>query len=358
MLTRRDDPGTPGRPAPAGVTVRHVTAGPRASHPQGRDRRTHPRVGAASSELAGRATRCRPRALLDVGPRGRDRAARPRHPAGADLPRARLREAPPPGCGRHEPAARIPTERLLARRADRILATCEDELSELIRMGAHRGRVSIVPCGVDADEFSPYGPAVPRGARPRLVSIGRLVRRKGVDELVAALARVPDAELLVAGGPAAAAPPTPTPPAAALGRPLRGGRPREDARRGAPRAGAPLLRSADAVVCAPWYEPFGIVALEAMACERAVVATEVGGLQDTVVHGVTGLHVPPRRPDALAAALRDAVRSDAARGVRRRGAPPGPPTPGRTSPPPPNGSTRTARRARRDSSARAAGGAR
>ena len=70
-----------------------------------------------------------------------------------------------------------------------------------------------------------------------------------------------------------------------------------------------LLRSADAVVCAPWYEPFGIVALEAMACARAVVATAVGGMQDTVVHGVTGLHVPPRRPDALAAALRDLLTS-------------------------------------------------
>ena len=68
-----------------------------------------------------------------------------------------------------------------------------------------------------------------------------------------------------------------------------------------------LLRSADAVVCAPWYEPFGIVALEAMACGRAVVATAVGGMQDTVVHGVTGLHVPPRRADLLGAALRGLV---------------------------------------------------
>jgi glycosyltransferase involved in cell wall biosynthesis len=72
-------------------------------------------------------------------------------------------------------------------------------------------------------------------------------------------------------------------------------------------ASAALLRSANAVVCAPWYEPFGMVALEAMACERAVVATAVGGMQDTVVHGVTGLHVPPRRPDALAATLREVL---------------------------------------------------
>ena len=65
-----------------------------------------------------------------------------------------------------------------------------------------------------------------------------------------------------------------------------------------------LLRSADAVVCVPWYEPFGIVPLEAMACGVPVVASAVGGLIDTVVDGVTGLLVPPRRPDRLAAALR------------------------------------------------------
>jgi D-inositol-3-phosphate glycosyltransferase len=64
------------------------------------------------------------------------------------------------------------------------------------------------------------------------------------------------------------------------------------------------------VVCVPWYEPFGIVPLEAMACGRPVVASAVGGLTDTVVHGVTGLHVPPRNPDALVAALRELTRDD------------------------------------------------
>jgi glycosyltransferase involved in cell wall biosynthesis len=77
-----------------------------------------------------------------------------------------------------------------------------------------------------------------------------------------------------------------------------------------PRAELPaLLRSADAVVCVPWYEPFGMVPLEAMACGRAVVASAVGGLTDTVVDGVTGVHVPPRRPKALAAALRKLLQS-------------------------------------------------
>jgi glycosyltransferase involved in cell wall biosynthesis len=67
---------------------------------------------------------------------------------------------------------------------------------------------------------------------------------------------------------------------------------------------AALLRAADAAVCVPWYEPFGIVPLEAMACGTPVVASAVGGMLDSVDPGVTGLHVPPRDPQALAAAVR------------------------------------------------------
>ena len=65
-----------------------------------------------------------------------------------------------------------------------------------------------------------------------------------------------------------------------------------------------LYRRAAAVVFPSLYEGFGLPPLEAMACGRPVVASAVGGIQDTVVDKVTGLLVPPRRPDALAAALR------------------------------------------------------
>jgi D-inositol-3-phosphate glycosyltransferase len=60
----------------------------------------------------------------------------------------------------------------------------------------------------------------------------------------------------------------------------------------------------DVMVTTPWYEPFGLTPLEAMACGRPVVGADVGGISFTVRHGETGLLVPPRSPAALAAALR------------------------------------------------------
>ncbi|WP_343946036.1 glycosyltransferase, partial [Pseudonocardia zijingensis] len=72
---------------------------------------------------------------------------------------------------------------------------------------------------------------------------------------------------------------------------------------------AALLRSADVVACVPWYEACDGVALEAMACGRPVVGSDVGGMRDTVVDQVTGVLVPPRRPDALATALRELLGS-------------------------------------------------
>ncbi len=59
-----------------------------------------------------------------------------------------------------------------------------------------------------------------------------------------------------------------------------------------------------AVIPSVWPEPFGLVALEAMISGRAVIASKIGGLADTVVNGETGLLVAPGDADALARALR------------------------------------------------------
>ena len=64
-----------------------------------------------------------------------------------------------------------------------------------------------------------------------------------------------------------------------------------------------LMRSAQVLVTVPWYEPFGMVPVEAMACGVAVVASAVGGHLDTVAG--CGALVPPRRPGLLATVLRD-----------------------------------------------------
>src|SRR5690606_5086000 len=58
--------------------------------------------------------------------------------------------------------------------------------------------------------------------------------------------------------------------------------------------------AADVFVTTPWYEPFGITPVEAMACARPVIGSDVGGIRYTVQPGKTGFLVPPRDPVALA----------------------------------------------------------
>jgi glycosyltransferase involved in cell wall biosynthesis len=211
------------------------------------------------------------------------------------------------------PATRTALERRLCRRVDRVIATCRDETAELARMGLPPGRATIIPCGVDTDVFRPLPAA--RGERPRLLVIGRIVERKGVGNVIEALAHLPGVELQVAGGPAPDL--LDTDPevrrlrtlAARLGVAERvrflGSVSRDEVPR--------LMCAADAVVAVPWYEPFGIVPVEAMACGRPVVGSAVGGLLDTVLPGVTGELVPPRRPDLLAPVVRDLLADRARR---------------------------------------------
>jgi glycosyltransferase involved in cell wall biosynthesis len=223
------------------------------------------------------------------------------------------------------PPQRIELERSLCRNVAHVVATCSDEVFELRRLGLARDRASIVPCGVDTRVFTPHGPVAPRSGHPRLLVLGRLVERKGQEDAVRALAEVPDAELVVVGGP----------PADRLGedpyvRHLRavaermGVADRVCFTGAVARADVPSwIRSADVVLAVPWYEPFGITPLEAMACGRPVVATAVGGLVDTVAEGVTGDLVPARDPhrlgEVVAALLADEPRRAAygAAGVAR-----------------------------------------
>ena len=74
-------------------------------------------------------------------------------------------------------------------------------------MGASPRRIKIVPCGVDLEHFTPHGAAETRhGDGVRIVTLSRLVPRKGIADVVEALAHVPNAELVVAGGGETAGP--------------------------------------------------------------------------------------------------------------------------------------------------------
>ncbi|HEX2902588.1 MAG TPA: glycosyltransferase [Jatrophihabitans sp.] len=212
------------------------------------------------------------------------------------------------------PPHRLATERRIARTADRIIATCADEVRELRLMGADPGQVDVIPCGVDAERFRPE-PGSEIGQR--LLSIGRLVPRKGVADTIQALAWLPTAQLVIAGGPVRTglAGDPEYRRLQALADEL-GVADRVEFVGQVPHEQLPaLIRSAAVVVCAPWYEPFGIVPVEAMACGVPVVASAVGGMLDTVVDGRTGLLVPPQQPQRLAAALGELL---ADRELRRR----------------------------------------
>jgi glycosyltransferase involved in cell wall biosynthesis len=208
------------------------------------------------------------------------------------------------GAADTSPPSRVDHERRLCREVDHVVATCTDEVAELRELGLTGGRASVIPCGVDTDVFRP-GPRRDPGGPPRLLVVGRLVTRKGIGNVVEAVAALPEVELVVAGGPAADA--LDADPTVLRLRQLAARLGVADRVRflgGVGRAEVPaLVRDSDVVVAVPWYEPFGIVPLEAMACGRPVVGTAVGGLLDTVVPGQTGELVPPRDPDRLAAVL-------------------------------------------------------
>jgi glycosyltransferase involved in cell wall biosynthesis len=204
------------------------------------------------------------------------------------------------------PERRIENERDIGLGCAQVIATSRDEVGELAALGVDPAKVAVIPCGVDVEHFSAHGPRSPRTPRTRLVAVGRLVPRKGFDTAIKALRQLPDAELVIAGGPDPQAL-RDDPEAVRLMTEAREAKVQDRVRllgRVSRTLMPALLRSADVVLSTPWYEPFGIVPLEAMACGRPVVATAVGGQLDTVREGVTGHLVPPQDPDALAAALR------------------------------------------------------
>jgi glycosyltransferase involved in cell wall biosynthesis len=212
------------------------------------------------------------------------------------------------------PVSRGEIEEALVRDADRIIAECPQDLDDLTQLyGARPGKVSVIPCGFDPAELAPVGRDARRDLRigPQefvILQLGRLVPRKGIETVIRALGALKRrhgicARLVIVGGnselPCAAATPEIGRLSAiahdegVLEQVLFTGRRRREAL-------PSLYCAADVFVTTPWYEPFGITPVEAMACGIPVVGSAVGGIKYTVVDGKTGFLVPPRDPDALA----------------------------------------------------------
>jgi glycosyltransferase involved in cell wall biosynthesis len=212
------------------------------------------------------------------------------------------------------PAERIAIEKELMRDADRVIAECpQDRLDMERHYGAARSRIDIVPCGFDPQELRPIRDQARRqlglDAKEFIVlQLGRMVPRKGVDNVIESLAVLRDqhrirARLLIVGGYAPYGQPQDCPELArlmaltsSLGLQQQvdfvGQKARDEL--------SYYYSAADVFVTTPWYEPFGITPLEAMACATPVIGSAVGGIKTTVLEGQTGYLVPPKNPAALA----------------------------------------------------------
>lgn len=216
------------------------------------------------------------------------------------------------------PGERISMETEIVRAADCIVAECPQDHHDLVSLyGADPDSLRIVPCGYDPAEMQPCAAA---GARRQLgwgnnhfhvLQLGRLVPRKGIDTVIRAVSRLREryqinARLCVVGGDKRDMRLSQCPElrrlqalCASLGLEeaveFTGWRSRMEI--------ASYYCASDVFVTMPWYEPFGITPVEAMACARPVIGSDTGGIKTTVIDGLTGFIVPPRDAGALAGRL-------------------------------------------------------
>jgi glycosyltransferase involved in cell wall biosynthesis len=210
---------------------------------------------------------------------------------------------------------RLATEKTLLETADRVVATSPQEKEHMRALVSHKGNIDIIPCGTDIRRFGSISPQQARaqlGIAPEskvVFYVGRFDQRKGIETLVRAVNRSKlrgnaDLKLIIGGG----------------SRPGQSdGMERDRIESIVDELGMreftifpgrlgdtdlPIYyAAADVCVVPSHYEPFGLVAIEAMASGTPVVASDVGGLQFTVVPEETGLLAPPKDEVAFGEAI-------------------------------------------------------
>jgi D-inositol-3-phosphate glycosyltransferase len=231
------------------------------------------------------------------------------------------------------PDERFAIEDRVVMEADHIIAECPQEEEDLIRWyNADPARITIIPGGFDPAEFWPISKALARVTlgltpdEPLILQLGRMVPRKGVDTAVRAFARLRRehgiaARMLIVGGESNDPDPGAT---LEIGRLMAVAREEgvAEAVQFVGRRGREVLKyyysAADVFVTVPWYEPFGITPVEAMACGTPVVGSNVGGIKYTVRDGETGYLVPPHDPEAVAERIAQLLRNPRLMNVVRR----------------------------------------
>jgi D-inositol-3-phosphate glycosyltransferase len=228
------------------------------------------------------------------------------------------------------PDERFAIEDRIIAEADAIIAECPQDREDLCTLySADPKRITSIPCGFNPTEFEPLSKTLARIAlglpaeERLLLQLGRIVPRKGIDAVIRALGYLVQrhqtpARLIIVGGDRVGGD-------RAGGNGARGNGQNLDARIAAEvsrlqaiavemgvservtfvgHQGREVLKyyysAADIFVTTPWYEPFGITPVEAMACGTPVIGSRVGGVKFTIKDGETGYLVPPNDSDAIA----------------------------------------------------------
>ncbi|CAA9577190.1 Glycosyl transferase, group 1 [uncultured Synechococcales cyanobacterium] len=212
-------------------------------------------------------------------------------------------------------AQRLAVEKSCLETVDRVVATSPQEAEHMRSLVSSQGAIEMIPCGTDIAQFGTVRRSAARqqlGIAPNaklVFYVGRFDQRKGIETLARAVAmsehrRQGNLQLIIGGG-------------------SRPGKSDGIERERIEELVADLdltelttfpgriehsnlslyYAAADVCVVPSHYEPFGLVAIEAMASRTPVVASQVGGLRYTVVSGVTGFLVPPQDEIAFATAI-------------------------------------------------------
>ncbi len=199
-------------------------------------------------------------------------------------------------------------EKTAIEQADAVIAVSQETREDVLRLfNVQPERVHVIHNGIDLQEYRPVAAtdALERHgvdlSRPYVLFVGRITRQKGIIHLVQAIPQIdPELQVVLLAG----APDTPE-----IAEEMTAGVQAAAKARGGviwvqdmlPRPDVIQFYSHAAVFCCPSvYEPFGIINLEAMACETAVVASAIGGIPEVVVPGETGELVPlPLRPSTF-----------------------------------------------------------